>query len=376
MQETLRLAVKGAGLAAPNPMVGAVIVKDGRVIGRGYHHRFGGAHAEIEALEDCVRQGNDPTGAIMLVNLEPCCHPGKTGPCTEALIRAGIGEVDIATLDEFESVRGRGVGQLREKGIRVRVGCCETEARRFNSGYFKYLRTGRPLVILKWAQSLDGKLAWPSEPGSAENPHRWISNEKSRRHVHQIRRQVGAILVGIGTVLADDPLLTVRLGGKRHPPRRVVLDSQLRIPEDRQLVKTAPEASVLIYSLSQSIQDKGKVASRLQEGGCEVVAVTGKEERLDLEAVLADLGKRGVTELLVEGGATILKAFVEQRLVDKYMIYIAPILIGSQSEAPKIDFGISYDPLHDIKITKFDTDILIEGFTEKLIKSSFEREAL
>ena len=366
MQQTLLLAVKGAGSAAPNPMVGAVLVKDGRVIGRGYHHRFGGAHAEIEALEDCARQGNDLTGAVMFVNLEPCCHHGKTGPCTEALIRAGIGEVEIATLDEFESVRGRGVDQLRENGIRVSVGCCETEARRFNSGYFKYLRTGRPLVILKWAQSLDGKLSWPLEPASAENPHRWISNEKSRRHVHKIRRQAGAILVGIGTVLADDPLLTVRLGGKRHQPRRVVLDSQLRISEDCQVVRTAHEAPVLLYTLEETLDGNSAKAARLRELGCELISTPSQNNRPEISSVLTDLGRRGVTELLVEGGATILKAFVEQQLVDKFMIYIAPLFIGNQEKVAKVDFGISYNQLHDIKITKFDTDILIEAFTEKL----------
>lgn len=376
MQQALRLALKGAGFVAPNPMVGAVIVKNNQMIGRGYHRRFGDPHAEIEALNDCKRKGNDPTDATMFVNLEPCCHHGKTGPCTDAIIGAGIAQVEIATLDEFESVQGRGADQLRSHGIRVQVGCCENQARRLNTGYFQHVKTGRPSVILKWAQSLDGRLEYPKDPETRrayskfaeqpQSPGRWISNDKSRRHVHQVRSRCGAILVGIGTVLADDPLLTVRLGGKRYQPRRVVLDSQLRIPEASRLVTTAADSPVLIYALAQSVRDNGAVLSRLQGRGCEVIGLAGQEGRIDLESLLVDLGARGVTDLLVEGGATILQSFMEQQLVDKFMIYIAPVLIGSQSEAAKVDFSVPYDQLHDITLRKFDTDILIEAYAGKI----------
>ncbi len=366
MQQTLHLALKGAGYVAPNPRVGAVIVKNHRILGRGFHRRFGAPHAEIEALNDCARKGHDPTGATLFVNLEPCCHHGKTGPCTDAIIRAQIAHVEIATLDEFPAVRGRGAEQLTENGITVNVGCCEKQAKQINAGYFKLLRTKTPFVILKWAQSLDAKLDWQPSDGITDSSCRWISNAKSRRHVHQVRSQCGAILVGIGTVLADDPLLTVRLSGKRYQPRRVVLDSQLRIPMESRLVKTARETPLLIYTLTQSVRDKGNIVSGLQEYGCEVIGLAAREKWVDLEAVLTDLGRRGVMDLLVEGGAAVLKTFAEQKRVDKFMIYIAPILIGSPADVAKIDFGISYDQLHDITITRFDTDILIEAFTEKL----------
>jgi diaminohydroxyphosphoribosylaminopyrimidine deaminase / 5-amino-6-(5-phosphoribosylamino)uracil reductase len=366
MQQALRLALKGAGFVAPNPIVGAVIVKDNRVIGKGYHQKFGGPHAEIEALNDCTRKGNDPYGATLFVTLEPCCHHGKTAPCTDAIIQSGITHVEIATLDLNPTVQGRGVAQLTENSITVNVGCCERKACRINTGFFRHIRTGRPGVILKWAQSLDAKLDRRSTNGTIDSSERWISNVKSRRHVHQIRSQCGAVLVGIGTVLADDPLLTVRLKGKRYQPRRAVLDSQLRIPEDSQLVKTATEAPVLIYTLEQCVRNKRGFVSGLQERECEVIGVAARDGRVDLEAVLTDLGRRGVTDLLVEGGAAVLKGFAEQKLVDKFMIYIAPILIGGPEDTAKIDFGIPCDQLHDITITKFDTDILIEAFTQAL----------
>lgn len=357
MQQAMRLALKGAGFVAPNPRVGAVIVKSNQVIGRGFHRRFAGPHAEIEAINDCVRNGKDPAGATLFVNLEPCCHHGKTGPCTDAIIRAGIAQVDMATLDDFESVKGRGAAILREHGIEVRIGCCQKQARRLNAGFFKWIRTGRPSTVLKWAQSIDGCLAYPTTT-------RWISNEKSRRHVHQFRSRCGAILVGIGTVLTDDPLLTVRPAGKRHQPLRVVLDSQLRIPEDCRLVRTAGESSVLIYTRSQSIENNRVVVSKLQAARCEVVGVAGQDGRVSLEAVLDDLGGRGITNVLVEGGATILKSFIDQQLIDRFMIYIAPVCIGNREDVPHVDFALPSDSLHDITITTLDTDVLIEAFTE------------
>lgn len=375
MRQAMRLAIKGAGLVAPNPRVGAVIVKNSRVIGRGFHRQFGYPHAEIEALNDCARNGNDPTGASMFVNLEPCCHHGKTEPCTDAIIHAGIAEVNIATLDEFESVKGRGGAILRDHGIKVNIGCCQLQAQRLNAGFFKYLQTGRPGITLKWAQSLDGCLAYPVSPETTsvysevskqtQSPGRWITNETSRRHVHQVRSQCGAILVGIGTVVADDPLLTVRLKKKHHQPLRVVLDSQLRIPEDCRLVRTATESPTLIYTTAPIDQNNGVFVSKLQERGCDVVGVAKKDGRVDMEAVLDDLGRRGVTDVLVEGGAMILKAFIDQKLVDRFMIYIAPVYIGDKENVPRVDFALPCGSLHDVAITTFDTDILIEAFAEE-----------
>ena len=214
MKRALNLAARGAGWVAPNPKVGAVIVKQDQIIGSGYHRRYGLAHAEVEALQNCRNRGENPSGATMFVTLEPCCHQGKTGPCTEAIATAGISHVEIATLDDCELVAGKGAVWLREKGISVNTGYCEHQARRLNTGFFKHQKTGLPQVILKWAQSIDAKLTWPSP-----SQKRWITNENSRRHVHRLRHQCGAVLVGIGTVLADDPLLTVRLGRKSYQPR-------------------------------------------------------------------------------------------------------------------------------------------------------------
>jgi diaminohydroxyphosphoribosylaminopyrimidine deaminase/5-amino-6-(5-phosphoribosylamino)uracil reductase len=360
MHQALRLARKGAGRVAPNPMVGAVIVKGGEVIGKGWHKKFGQAHAEVNALTDCQKKGNDPRGSTMFVTLEPCCHHGKTGPCTEAIFEAGIGCVEIATLDDCPLVAGKGAGWLEEKGIQVKIGCCEHQARRLNAGFFKLQKTGQPQVILKWAESIDGKLAWP-----AGSERRWLTNEKSRAHVHEIRSQCGAILVGIGTVLADDPMLNVRLAHSKPQPVRVVLDSRLRIPLDCQLVRSAKQQPVIVYALLSEVHHQRDKVWALVEQGCEVVEMSEKEGCINLSAMLADLGKRGVTDLLVEGGATILHAFMKEDLADKVMAYIAPIIIGEDKNVPPINFTSQLHTLTDISIRSFDEDVLIEGYLDR-----------
>jgi len=356
MQKALRQAVKGAGAVAPNPQVGAVIVKNDRVIGKGYHKRFGGPHAEVEAIRNCRKKGNDPSGATMFVTLEPCCHQGKTPPCTEAIKEAGINFVEIATLDDCELVAGKGADWLSKQGIDVQVGCCEKQARQLNGGFFKLQKIGLPQVVLKWAQSIDAKLAWP-----AQAKQRWISNEKARKHVHQVRSHCGAVLVGIGTALADDPLLTVRLGKSTWQPRRVVLDSNLRISTGSHLVQTAPKAPLIIYSLQSSIDQQQPKVDALEERDCSIRAVPEKNGQLDLPLVLKDLGRLGITDLLVEGGATVLKSFWEEKLTDKIMVYIAPVIIGND-HVPKIHFACKYDHLKDVQIRKFDDNILIEAY--------------
>ena len=353
MKAALKLARKGAGYVAPNPMVGAVIVKDGGVIGQGYHERFGEAHAEINALRDCVEKGHDAVGGVMLVTLEPCCHVGKTGPCTEAIIEAGIGRVEIATLDDFAAVAGKGAARLREKGIEVSVGCCEQEARRLNAGYFKLQRCGESAVTLKWAQSIDGKLAWPEGAG-----RRWISNERSRRHAHRVRSECGAVLVGVGTVLADDPQLNVRLGGKRPEPLRVVMDSGLRIPWDCQLVRTAGEQPVLICTLEETAVKQKERVDALRGAGCEVVVVGESEGRVDIAEVLRELGGRGVCDVLVEGGPTVLKSFMSTGRVGRVMVYVAPVVIG---EGDAIEWDGAAE-LVDVAVRRFGGDVLIEGW--------------
>ena len=357
MKRALHLADKGAGWVAPNPKVGAVIVKQGQIIGRGYHRRFGAPHAEVEAIAHCRKQREDPRGAVMFVSLEPCCHQGKTGPCTEAIAAAGIAHVEIATLDECPLVAGKGAAWLKKNGITVNVGCCERHARRLNAGFFKLQKEGLPQVILKWAQSLDAKLAWPNNA-----PQRLITNEKSRRHLHQLRSRCGAVLVGVGTVLADDPLLTARLNRKSFQPLRVVLDSRLRIPLESQLVQTAKISPLLIYTLDQIDALKKRKAQSLQNLGCEVITVGADNGCVDLKKVLENLGRRGVTDVLVEGGAQVLKAFWQKNLADKLMAYIAPVIVGSAPEIPALDFAQPSQHTQNVSVRHFEGDTLIEVF--------------
>jgi diaminohydroxyphosphoribosylaminopyrimidine deaminase/5-amino-6-(5-phosphoribosylamino)uracil reductase len=243
MQAALRLAQRGIGSVEPNPAVGCVIVKSGQVIGKGWHKRFGGAHAEINALEDCGTQSASPEGATMYVTLEPCCHSAKTPPCTDAIIDAGLAKVVVATVDPSEHANGKGVEQLRNVGIEVQTGVCEAQARLLNAAFIKFAATGKCWVTVKWAQSIDGKMTWADQ----SRERRWVSGKKSREDVHKLRRRVQAILVGINTVLADDPLLTAR-PSKGRKPTRIVLDSRLRIPLDCRLLATAKKVPLMIVS--------------------------------------------------------------------------------------------------------------------------------
>ncbi len=359
MQQALRLARKGAGFVAPNPLVGAVLVKDGKVIGKGWHKKFGQAHAEVNAITNCLKNGYDPAGSTLFVTLEPCCHYGKTPPCTEAILKARIAAVEIATLDDCALVDGKGADQLRQHGVRVITGCCEHQARRLNAGFFKHQKTGRPQVILKWAESIDGKLAWP-----AGSENRWLTNEKSRAHVHQIRSQCGAVLVGIGTVLADDPMLNVRLARARPQPIRAILDSHLRIPPACQLVRTARQQPVIVYALATEVHHQRDKVWTLVDQGCEVVEMPEKEGRISLPAVLDNLGRRGITDLLVEGGPTVLGGFLREKLADQIMTYIAPVIIGDHPDVPGLDLSRSLDPLADVQIRVFENDVLMEGYLD------------
>ncbi|MBN1435440.1 MAG: bifunctional diaminohydroxyphosphoribosylaminopyrimidine deaminase/5-amino-6-(5-phosphoribosylamino)uracil reductase RibD [Sedimentisphaerales bacterium] len=368
MRRALALAAKGAGRVAPNPMVGAVIVKEGQIIGQGYHRRFGQAHAEVNALAHCAKQGHDPRGATMFVTLEPCCHQGKTGPCTEAIAQAGIARVVIATIDDCALVAGKGAQWLRDQGIEVEVGVCQKEARKLNAGFFKLQKQGKPQVILKWAQSINGKLAYPPTSGTNDQP-RWITNEKSRRHVHQVRSRCGAVLVGIGTVIADDPLLNVRLDKPAPQPLRVVVDSKLRIPMTSKLVRSAREYPLLICTAEQNLKEQPDLVEALIASRCYVAGLpTDDTGKLSLDAVLLELGKRSITELLVEGGATLHQAFIAQGLADQIMVYIAPAFIAGDN-APKIDLStlaVEGIILQDVQQQSFDGDVLIEGYIKAL----------
>jgi diaminohydroxyphosphoribosylaminopyrimidine deaminase/5-amino-6-(5-phosphoribosylamino)uracil reductase len=251
MRRALDLARKGLGEVEPNPMVGAIIVRDGRILGEGWHQKFGGPHAEVEALSAAKTAGRDVRGATMYVTLEPCSHHGKTPPCTSAVLAAGIGRVVVAMEDPDEHVRGRGLAQLREAGVEVKCGLCEAEARELLAAYIKLRTRRRPWVICKWAQTADGYLALPAGEG------RWISGEQSRQKVHELRACCDGICVGSGTVLADDPLLTNRSGRGRQPVR-VVLDARLRTPSDSRLIATASAVSpVLLVTTARTLEARG-----------------------------------------------------------------------------------------------------------------------
>ena len=318
MRRALQLAEQGRGHVEPNPLVGAVIVRDGKIVGEGWHQQYGAAHAEINAI---AMAGEAARGGTLYVTLEPCCHHGKTPPCTDVVVRAGIARVVAALEDPFPLVAGNGAALLRAAGIPIEFGIGAPEARRQNAPYLKLISTGRPYVHAKWAMSLDGKIA--TKTGASQ----WISNETSRRRVHQLRGRMDGILVGIGTALADDPLLTARPAGPRIPCR-VVLDSHARLPTTSQLARTASQFPTLVV-----IQAKEEAASTpLRKTGCEILLLPEDDAGTpDMMKLLDELGRRRWTNLLVEGGAAVLGKLFDLNAVDETHVFIAPKLIGGVS---------------------------------------------
>lgn len=316
LHRALKLAARAQGRVEPNPMVGCVIVKRGRVIGDGYHRRFGGSHAEIDALRRCE---TSPRGATVYVTLEPCCHEGKTPPCTAALIEAGVKRVVAPLKDPNPAMSGKGFARLRRARIRVDVGLLREEARELNAPFFKFTETARPWVILKWAQSLDGKIATHAADS------KWISDEVCRGHAHRVRGRLDAIVLGIGTVFSDNPLLTCRAGRPRRVATRVILDSNLQTPPRSWLVRTARDVPTWIFCGATAPASR---ARRLESAGCVLHPVPRQRRGLRLSRVLDILGRHGMTNVLVEGGGRVLGSFFDQGLADEYHIYIAPLLIG------------------------------------------------
>ncbi len=352
MRMALALAEKGMGFTSPNPMVGAVIVKDGRVIGQGYHERYGQLHAERNALASCTE---DPAGSTVYVTLEPCCHHGKTPPCTDALIEARVARVVVGSSDPNPLIAGKGIEILREHGIEVCGNVCEADALELNAPFFHFITTGRPLVVLKYAMTMDGKIA------CCTGESRWVTGEEARTNVHRDRLRYSSIMVGMGTVAADDPLLTCRLDNARDP-LRVVCDSGLSIPMGSRIVQSAGSVRTVIATCS----DDPSRASALEQAGCEIWHVGGESGRVDLRALMARLGEAGIDSVYIEGGATLAWSALEAKVVDRVHAYIAPkIFGGSDAPTPVGGRGVAHPAdcieLVDTRMRKLGADMLLES---------------
>jgi diaminohydroxyphosphoribosylaminopyrimidine deaminase/5-amino-6-(5-phosphoribosylamino)uracil reductase len=321
IERAIELAERGRGHTSPNPLVGAVVVRDGETLGEGYHAAYGGPHAEVSALSDCTR---DPIGATMYVTLEPCCHTGQTPPCTDAIVKAGIKRVVVVSDDPTEKASGRGLGILRDEGIEVETpdGQWAASARLLNQPFRKHALTGRPLVVFKSAMSLDGKIA------TLTGDSKWISGEESRRLAHKWRAEVDAICIGIGTALSDDPMLTARVEGVRRQPRRVVFDSEARLPLDSALVRTAHDVPLIVVVSRASTRGP---ADALQAAGAEIVKASGGNEQERARNGLEKLGELGIQSVLLEGGPRLAGAFLDAGEIDEMRLFIAPIAVGGRS---------------------------------------------
>ncbi len=351
MRRAITLAGQGAGWTSPNPMVGAVVVKDGHIIGEGAHLRCGQPHAERNAIAACTE---DPAGATIYVTLEPCCHYGRTPPCTEILLEKKIARVVIGSRDPNPKVAGKGAALLRARGVRVEEDFLRGECDGLNQVFFHYITTGRPYVTLKYAMTLDGKIA------TRTGDSKWITGEEARKHVHSLRGRYAGILAGIGTVLADDPLLNCRLEGG-HQPTRIICDSHLRIPPDSRICKTAGEYNTI---LACAAADPGKKAG-LEALGAEVWQVPDENGQVDLRALMVRLGQAGIDSVLLEGGGAIHEAALRAGIVNHVCAYIAPKLFGGRdAKTPVEGLGVETPGagagLSGPKTTVLGSDILLE----------------
>jgi diaminohydroxyphosphoribosylaminopyrimidine deaminase/5-amino-6-(5-phosphoribosylamino)uracil reductase len=324
MRRALELAMLGQGHVEPNPMVGCVIVQGAEIIGEGWHRRFGDAHAEIEALRIA---GQRAKGATMIVTLEPCCHHGKTPPCTEAIVAAQVRRLVVAQQDPFPAVDGGGLAQLRAAGMEVEVGLLEEEARAVNAPYLKLLTAGRPWVLAKWAMTLDGRTA--TRTGSSQ----WISSEESRRLAHGLRGRVDAIMIGRETARMDNPLLTARPPGPRTAIR-VVIDTRATLASSSQLVRTAREVPLMVAVGPAAPESERR---RLEHAGCEVLVCESETHAGRLDQLLAELGRRRMTNVLVEGGGQLLGTLLDNGQIDEVHVFVAPKLLGGENARSPID---------------------------------------
>ncbi len=353
MRRALELAKLGIGAVNPNPLVGAVIVKDGRIIGEGYHRAYGGPHAEINAFNSAKE---DVTGDHMYVTLEPCSHYGKTPPCAKAIIEKGIKKVTISMVDPNPIVAGNGIQILKDNGIEVEVGLLGEEAKKLNEVFIHYITTKKPFCIMKTASTLDGKIA------TVTGDSKWITNEKSREYVHYIRHRLSAIMVGVDTVIKDNPSLTTRLKDiKGRNPVRIIVDSTARIPLNSKVFKE--EGRTIIATTEKAAKES---LSKIQELGGEIIITPIKEGRVDLNFLMKRLGEEKIDSVLLEGGGTLNYSALKAGIVDKVMNFIAPKIIGgalakTSVAGDGIEFMKDAINLKDISITRFDEDILIEG---------------
>jgi len=353
MNRALELAERGRGHVEPNPIVGAVVVRDGTIVGEGWHEKFGQAHAEVNALN---RAGAAARGAALYVTLEPCCHHGKTPPCTEAVVRAGIQRVVAAMPDPFPEVSGKGVAKLREAGVEVQIGVGGPAAQVLNAPYLTLLRAARPWIHGKWAMTLDGKIA------SFTRSSKWVTGKAARQRVHELRGRMDAILVGRGTLLADDPLLTSRPPGPRVPSRIVLTSGRTALPESCQLLQTIDQAPVIVFTAKENALRLEPWARR----GCEIVALDMASNEDFIHQVAIELGRRRMTNVLVEGGSALLGSFLDAGLIDEVHAYIAPKLLGgSDALSPIGGRGIESmtDALKlvDLKLERLGDDLLVQG---------------
>lgn len=358
MERTLALAAKGRGTTTPNPMVGAVIVKDGRIIGEGYHIRAGEGHAEVNAFKNATE---DVTGATMYVTLEPCSHYGKTPPCADKIVEKKIGRVVVGALDPNPLVAGRGIGKIRNAGIPVITGILAEKSAALNEVFMKYIVTKRPFVVLKAAMSLDGKIA------TAEGESQWISSEASREEVHRLRHELTGIMAGIGTVLADDPMLNCRIPGGKQPIR-IIVDSHLQIPENSKLVSSAKEYPLIVATVENSDAVKKE---RLEACGAQIVEVPADPDgHVDLNILMERLGEMKIDSILLEGGGRLAEGALQAGIVDKVQFYIAPMLIGGENaKTPVEGRGISALSkawhISDWKAETIGNDIKITGYIKE-----------
>ena len=331
MKRALELAKKAMGYTSPNPMVGCVVVKDGRIVTEGYHERCGEYHAERNALTKC---SEDLTGATMYVTLEPCCHQGKTPPCTDIILERGIGKVYVGSMDPNPKVAGKGVQMLREAGVTVVEDFMREECDQLNPVFFHYITTKTPYVVMKYAMTLDGKIA--TKTGASK----WITGESARKEVQHMRHQYMGIMAGIGTVLADDPMLNVRVEGWKSPVR-IVCDSKLRIPPGSQIVKSAEKyRTIVAYAEQKNAKEKIKI---LHTMGVETIYCPDEKNQIDLKKLMADLGNRGIDSILLEGGGTLNDSALRAGIVKEVQAFVAPKLFGGVAgKTPVEGIGVEF----------------------------------